>query len=122
MVRHHWVMNSKHLKQTAYGLMFAIMASLPAIPAQAANNIDKGKAFVERNCARCHAIGLDDDSHMPEAPPLRSLHTRYPVDSLYEAFSEGIVTGHPQMPQFQLDADTISDMLAYIKSLSGSGN
>ena len=122
LTRHYRIMNRKRLRQAANGLMFAIMAAMLALPAQAANNIDKGKAFVERNCARCHAVGLDDDSHMPEAPPLRSLHTRYPIDSLTEAFAEGIVTGHPQMPQFQLDTHTISDMLAYIRSLSGSGN
>ena len=97
------------------------LAALPAGPVSAEGNVDKGKAFVERHCARCHAVGLDDDSHMPEAPALRSLHTRYPIDSLTEAFAEGIVTGHPAMPQFELDMDTISDMLAYIKSLSGTG-
>ncbi len=115
-------MISKRPRHTTLGLMIALAALLPAATAQSANNMEKGKAFVERHCARCHAIGLNDDSHMPEAPPLRSLHTKYPIDSLTEAFAEGIVTGHPQMPQFQLDADTISDMLAYIKSLSGSGN
>jgi mono/diheme cytochrome c family protein len=103
------------------GFAIALLALLPGMEAQAANNAEKGRVFVESNCARCHAIGLDDDSHMPEAPPLRSLHTRYPIDSLTEAFAEGIVTGHPQMPEFQLDTDTISDMLAYIKSLSGTG-
>jgi mono/diheme cytochrome c family protein len=103
------------------GLAIALLALLPAMEAQAANNAEKGRVFVESNCARCHAIGLDDDSHMPEAPPLRTLHNRYPIDSLTEAFAEGIVTGHPQMPEFQLDTDTISDMLAYIKSLSGTG-
>lgn len=103
------------------GLAIALLALLPAMEAQAANDAEKGKVFVESNCARCHAIGLDDDSHLPEAPPLRTLHNRYPIDSLSEAFAEGIVTGHPQMPEFQLDIDTISDMLAYIKSLSGTG-
>ena len=102
-------------------LAIALLAMSVSSPAWAVGNIDKGRQFVERNCARCHAIDLDDDSHMPEAPPLRTLHTRYPIDSLTEAFAEGIVTGHPQMPEFQLDTDTISDMLAYIKSLSGTG-
>lgn len=102
-------------------LAIILVAALHVGPAGAQGNADKGKAFVERNCARCHAVGLDDDSHMPEAPPLRSLHTRYPIDSLTEAFAEGIVTGHPAMPQFQLDSETISDMLAYINSLSGTG-
>ena len=103
------------------GFAITLLALLPGMEAQAANNAEKGRVFVESNCARCHAIGLDDDSHMPEAPPLRTLHTRYPIDSLTEAFAEGIVTGHPQMPEFQLDTDTISDLLAYIKSLSGTG-
>jgi mono/diheme cytochrome c family protein len=114
-------MISKRPRHTSLGLMIALVALLPAAPALSANNMEKGKAFVERHCARCHAVGLDDDSHMPEAPALRSLHTRYPIDSLTEAFAEGIVTGHPAMPQFELDMDTISDMLAYIKSLSGTG-
>jgi mono/diheme cytochrome c family protein len=82
----------------------------------------KGKAFVESNCARCHAVGLNDDSHMPEAPAFRELHNSYPIDSLAEAFAEGIVTGHPAMPEFELSIDTINDMLAYMKSLSGPGD
>ena len=82
----------------------------------------KGKAFVQSNCARCHAVGKNDDSHMPEAPAFRTLHNRYPIDSLAEAFAEGIVTGHPAMPQFELSIDTINDMLAYMKSLAGPGD
>ena len=107
---------------TAYSLAIALWAAAAITGSQAAGNADRGKTFVEQNCARCHSIGLSDDSHMPEAPPLRSLHNRYPIDTLAEAFAEGIVTGHPQMPEFQLDTDTTSDVLAYIKSLSGTGN
>ena len=77
---------------------------------------------MERKCARCHAVGLTDDSHMPEAPAFRTLHNRYPLDSLSEAFAEGIVTGHPAMPEFELSIDTINDMLAYMKGLAGSGD
>jgi cytochrome c len=89
--------------------------------ADSVGDVVKGKAFVQQNCARCHAVSLDDDSHMPEAPALRSLHKRYPIDSLAEAFAEGIVTGHPEMPKYELDTSTINDMLAYIKSLAGPG-
>lgn len=100
------------------------LLALGVLPAhsQSYGDVPKGKAFVESNCARCHAIGLNDDSHMPEAPAFRSLHNRYPVDSLAEAFAEGIVTGHPAMPEFELSIDTINDMLAYMKSLSGPGD
>lgn len=77
-----------------------------------------GKAFAEENCARCHAIGRDGDSPLAEAPAFRDLHMRYPIESLAEAFAEGIVTGHPDMPEFELDARQIDDILAYLKSLS----
>ncbi|MGI9515117.1 MAG: c-type cytochrome [Anderseniella sp.] len=100
-----------------------LVLALSGTPAssQSYGDAAKGKAFVEQNCARCHAIGLNDDSHMPEAPAFRALHNRYPIDSLAESFAEGIVTGHPAMPKFELSVETISDMLAYMKSLSGPG-
>jgi hypothetical protein len=31
--------------------------------------------------------------------------------------AEGIVTGHPTMPEFQLDAGQVGDFIAYLKSL-----
>ena len=97
------------------------VAAIGSARADAVGDVVKGKAYVQQNCARCHAVSLDDDSHMPEAPALRSLHKRYPIDNLAEAFAEGIVTGHPEMPKYELDISTINDMLAYIKSLAGPG-
>ena len=114
--------------KTTLSSSFTLAASLVLLAlhgspasAQSYGDVAKGKAFIEQNCARCHAIGLNDDSHMPEAPAFRTLHNRYPIDSLAEAFAEGIVVGHPAMPQFELGIDTINDMLAYMRSLSGPG-
>ena len=50
----------------------------------------------------CHSIGRTGDSPLDLAPPFRTLHKRYPIDDLQESLAEGIVTGHPTMPQFQL--------------------
>jgi hypothetical protein len=36
---------------------------------------------------------------------------------LQEALAEGIVTGHPTMPQFSFDADQVGDFLAFLKTL-----
>jgi mono/diheme cytochrome c family protein len=69
------------------------------------------------NCARCHAVGLVGASPLTEAPPFRDLHKRYPVEELSEALGEGIVTGHPSMPEFQLDAAQVGDVIAYLKTL-----
>ena len=77
----------------------------------------RGFVFVKENCSRCHAIGLHGASPLPVAPPFRTLHERYPVEDLAEALAEGIVTGHPSMPEFRLDPGQIGDVIAYLKSL-----
>ena len=76
--------------------------------------VQRGRVFAQTNCAMCHAVGRIGDSPLAIAPPFRTLHTRYRVDDLAEALAEGIVTGHPSMPQFQLDAaaDRRSDRLS----------
>lgn len=77
----------------------------------------RGLTFVQTNCARCHAIGKLGDSPLSVAPTFRALHLKYPVESLQEAFAEGIVTGHPTMPEFRLDPGQIQDVLSYLKTL-----
>jgi len=81
------------------------------------DSVARGLAFVVDNCARCHAVGADGESPVPEAPPFRVLESRYPLEALEEALAEGIVTGHPDMPQFTLEPDQIADVLGYLRSL-----
>jgi cytochrome c len=78
--------------------------------------VESGRAFAQSNCASCHAIGAADESRLPEAPPFRALHERYPVEDLAESLAEGIKTSHP-MPEFQLDGAQVDDLIAYLKSL-----
>jgi mono/diheme cytochrome c family protein len=77
----------------------------------------RGFVFAKVNCSMCHAIGPAGVSPLPIAPPFRKLHESYPVEVLEEALAEGIVTGHPTMPQFELDVAQIDDLIAYLKSL-----
>ena len=77
----------------------------------------RGLVIVRTNCSRCHAIGRVGDSPLPIAPPFRALHERYPVDDLQEPLAEGIVTGHPTMPEFRFDPGQVGDIIAYLKSL-----
>ena len=77
----------------------------------------RGLNFIRANCARCHAIDKVSPSPLGIAPPFRDLHKRYPVESLQEAFAEGIQTGHQNMPEFRLEADQIGDVMAYFKTL-----
>jgi len=77
----------------------------------------RGFTFAQTNCSICHAIGPAGDSPLPLAPPFRTLHEKYPVENLEEALAEGIVTGHPNMPQFELDIAQVRDLIAYLKTL-----
>ena len=80
--------------------------------------VARGRAFVELNCAGCHAVGPTGESPVSPAPPFRTLSQRYPVRFLEEAFAEGISNGHTKMPEFQLAPDQIADLMAYLESLT----
>ncbi|PWJ86011.1 mono/diheme cytochrome c family protein [Mesorhizobium loti] len=87
------------------------------LPALADGVTEHGKALVEVNCARCHAIGETDKSSHPDAPAFRTLSKRYPITDLEEALAEGISTGHPDMPEWVASPDQIEAIIAYISSL-----
>lgn len=101
----------------------AIAISLALMPSQAKGDevlspaAQRGSVIVRANCSRCHAVGKLGDSPLPIAPPFRTLHERYPVDDLQEPLAEGIVTGHPTMPEFRFDPGQVGDIIAYLKSL-----
>lgn len=102
--------------QTA--LRHALIGLLLITPALAAPTAEqRGKAYARTNCARCHAIDRRSESPLKIAPPFRTLHQRYPIDTLEEALAEGIYTGHADMPAFELDPDQIHDLLSYLKTL-----
>ncbi len=77
----------------------------------------RGLNYLRANCARCHSIDKVSESPFKLAPPFRDLHKRYPVESLQEAFAEGISTGHQNMPEYRLDGDQIGDVISYLKTL-----
>ncbi len=77
----------------------------------------RGLVFVRTHCAHCHSIDKVSRSPVVTALPFRTLHERYPVESLQEPLAEGIITGHPSMPEFQLDPGQVADVIAYLKSL-----
>jgi cytochrome c len=79
--------------------------------------VERGRTLIKASCSGCHAVGRADVSPMPDAPPLREVHQRYPVENLAEALAEGLVTGHPGKPAFRFDAREVDDIIEYLKSL-----
>ena len=95
------------------GLFIAAFASQPSLAASA----EQGKRLALTYCSRCHAIDKVSPSPLKIAPPFRTLHQRYPVGMLEESLAEGIVTGHPTMPEFRFDGDQVGDFIAFLKTL-----
>lgn len=77
----------------------------------------RGERLAQERCAACHAVGRTGTSPRPNAPAFRDLHNRYPVDQLAELLAEGIVTGHPDMPEVSFDQTEVAALIAYLRSL-----
>jgi mono/diheme cytochrome c family protein len=108
---------SSPIRHIALGGLALAIALLGGTGRLAASNAMQGKRLALTYCARCHAIDKVSPSPLTIAPPFRTLHERYPVETLEEALAEGIVTGHPSMPEFRFDADQVGDFIAYLKTL-----
>lgn len=90
-----------------------------AAASENSGDAETGRAFAEAHCSSCHAVGETGASPYAPAPPLRTLHKKYDVEGLAEAFAEGILVGHKgpaQMPEFVLTPEEIDDLIAYLKS------
>jgi len=78
-------------------------------------DLEAGRQFAESNCSRCHAIGPKGASPFDPAPPFRTFAKRWPLESLEEALAEGIFTGHPAMPEFELTPQQIGNFIGYLE-------
>ena len=106
------------MKTVLAALVLTAVSSAPGLAAGA--DAAHGKPLVEANCSPCHAVGTEGASPKEGAPAFRDLAKRYPIDSLEEAFAEGIVTGHPGMPEFEATPSQIADIVAYIGSIQAN--
>lgn len=97
----------------ALGALLSV-ASTPALAQSPA--AQRGLTFVRVHCAQCHAIDKVSDSPLAIAPPFRTLHLKFPIESLRRRLAEGVVAEHPTMPQFRLDPDQLADVMAYLQT------
>lgn len=97
-------------------LVLAFCAAPPGA-ALAQDELARGAELLQKNCAKCHAVGRAGESPFKGAPAFRTLGQRYPVEQLEEALGEGIMSGHPAMPEFEFDADDVGAIIAYLKSI-----
>ena len=102
-------------------VMCALVSFSNAGRAQMSDEAKTGREIADRFCSRCHSIGPEGNSPHESAPPFRFIVAKGKVENLEEALGEGIVVGHPDMPQFQFSPQNVGALVAYLKSLSGKG-
>jgi cytochrome c len=103
------------MRRLSLGLYLAFLTSTAA--AEDMTALRRGEALLARNCSRCHAIGSVGESRHPQAPLFRTLAKRYPVEFLEEALGEGIISGHPDMPEFTFSGEDVGAIVIYLKSI-----
>ena len=97
-------------------LSLFLVISNPAASAEKGTE-SRGELLVRENCSRGHAVGKTGDSPHPQAPPFRTLSSKYPVENLAESLAEGIVSGHPDMPIFVFSPSDVEAIVEYLKGI-----
>jgi len=78
----------------------------------------RGRALLQDNCARCHAIESRGESPMKAAPPMREIYARFAPRELQAELSEGMVSHYSKMPQIEFASEDVDAILAYLYQLS----
>lgn len=120
-IRSH-IMRALSLRRTSWlaAGVLVVATSVWAGPGQAADDaatLRQGQSLLRRDCGGCHAVERRGESPRPGAPAFRNLSRRYDVDSLGEALAEGLMTGHPEMPEFRFGPDEVDALLGYLRSI-----
>jgi cytochrome c len=97
--------------------VIALGLCLTASFALAQDQVKRGEALLTRHCASCHAIGRTGESQHAQAPAFRTLSRRYKIEALEEALGEGILSGHPDMPEFRFSPGDVGAVIAYLEAI-----
>ena len=79
---------------------------------------NRGKAILQQNCGRCHAIEAAGDSPLKQAPPMRDIYARFAPRELQAELKEGMVSKHREMPQIDFSDEDVDAILAYLYALA----
>jgi cytochrome c len=92
--------------------MFAANAN-----AQETTRQRQGQSIVANKCSSCHAVGRFGESPNPKAPAFRTLHERYPIESLEEALAEGTISAASDEPEFNFSGREVGAIISYISMI-----
>ena len=76
-----------------------------------------GKALLEAECARCHAVGKTGRSPLNEAPPFRTFGDKLYDTDFEQRLQDGLTTLHRDMPTFRFSRDDAEAAVSYLKAI-----
>jgi cytochrome c len=94
-----------------------VMAAWPALAQDAGPPERRGAALLSQHCGTCHAVGREDAGVEPQAPALRAIGRRVPLERLEVQLSTGLLGGHPAMPKFTFDPRDAAAIVRYLRSI-----
>ncbi len=106
-------------KLTAIIVLAMTGAANISVAQEQASTVAAGRLLVQKHCAGCHAIGAKDISKHRSAPAFRDVLKRYSASVLAEALAEGMLTGHPDMPEFSFEPSDAAAIIKYLNTLAG---
>jgi mono/diheme cytochrome c family protein len=113
---------ARHARTLVAGLLaclsVALMWSGASDAATSGQLKSRGKALLQENCGRCHAIGSVGKSRLKTAPPMRTIYARFAPRELQEELREGMVSRHRTMPQIEFSDEDVDAILAYLYALA----
>lgn len=105
------------MRSCAIAVMMMVWACGLAV-AQSTSTLERrGEQLLSRHCAMCHAVGRTGSSPHAQAPAFRILGRKYPVANLQEALGEGLISGHPAMPEFKFPPTDVAAIIAYLDAI-----
>jgi cytochrome c len=102
----------------ALGLIAMLFAA--SANAQETTRQRQGQRIVANKCSGCHAVGPFGESRNPKAPAFRTLHERYPIESLAEALAEGTISAASDEPEFNFSGREVGAIISYNQHDTGA--
>lgn len=104
----------------ARALVVGFLLCLPAASnaADSGQLRNRGKALLQANCGRCHAIGAVGRSSLKAATPMRDIYAQFAPRELQAELREGMVSRHRAMPQIDFSEEDVDAILAYLYALA----
>jgi mono/diheme cytochrome c family protein len=104
------------VRTLAVAFLAVCLLDMPSLQAQETKDLRRGREFVQRACAVCHAIRPGATvSPVPAAPTFQAIASRRGLTA--KTLRAAIDGKHQQMPSFALTLDEIKGVTAYVLSL-----